>query len=251
MFLPNGVKLNPGGSKLIGTSTSAIIEIESRLGYEDPPNDRDFDKNIKPYLKGPYANFQLVKREPAYSGAEHKGELKRPNITVIPNLQTKDGPIVFGSSMGHHHDDEQPLPRAQEVYEFQTYGALLIDRDGRDTVELWVAKPGDKAVVPNLCNMTLYNLDDETHPLITLDFANPDRNKSNKDLIFDYGPILLGYYEEEKEAVFILNDRYININDPKYNKHGVSIQLPPTNCEVHISLESEKSLGEQLYTFVS
>src|SRR5262249_55633499 len=151
-----------------------------------------------------------------YSGAEHgsvepkdQPKPKLPNITVVPNVSTshartvalsldrreaRDEPsfgdfrmptgqevTLFGCTMGHWHEELSCPDRVQEIYEFQGYGALVIDQPDSDEIELWVARDGDKVIVPQQCHMTLYNLDDSEHPLVTLDFANPRRNNSNKD----------------------------------------------------------------------
>src|SRR6185436_5221086 len=104
-----------------------------------------------------------------YSGAEHNGSphksaehpssplgsfVKLPNITVLPNLSTEESRglarpyTLFGSTMGHYHPQAPTGPRVQEVYEFQSYGCLALDRE-EGHVELWVAQDGDKVAVPS------------------------------------------------------------------------------------------------------
>src|SRR5207244_3935423 len=97
------------------------------------------------------------------SRAEHQQDPKLPDITVVPNLATEETrglvrPLwVLGSTMGRYlpaiHDDY----RIQEVFEFQSYGMLVLDREDNE-VEIWVAQDGDKVSVPNGCHATLYNL---------------------------------------------------------------------------------------------
>jgi predicted dehydrogenase len=147
--------------------------------------------------------------------------------------------------MGHYH---LPIPstyRVQEVYEFQTYGMLILDREVGE-VEMWVAQEGDKVVVPNGCHMTLYNLGDEDNPLITLDFANPQENAANKELVSKCGPILLVYYNAF-EVVFVLNRFYIN---SPIHQAGVSMpRLSPEERDQSIRLRRgvRLELGRFLY----
>jgi hypothetical protein len=228
MKLPEGIFDRPRQEKLIDKDRWAIIRIDAGSGRY-PHNsaykirDRNFNDAIAPYLHGCWEEFdryfrfnrerviqvegQAKKVDSIYSTAEHRGDPKHPNITVIPNLTTIEGrglpkPLrVFGTNMGHYHPVESD--RVQEVFEFQTYGAMLLDRELGE-VELWVARDGDKVAVPTGCHMTLYKLGDLDFQLITLNFSDPDNNPSNKLLISRYGPIMLGYYDDF-EVVFTIN----------------------------------------------
>jgi len=300
MNLPDGVRYTPGQfEKLVAITTEtgkALITIDPALGYI--VNDRDFKANFQDLFSEDYEVFarryHLVSRSPVYSGAEHTGDPKLPNITVLPNIPTRrarrmrlefdkkrfdigrDFPFslptgqevtLFGCTMGHWHGQTDCPDGIQELYEFQGYGALLIDRPESEEVELWVARDGDKVAVPQQCHMTLYNLDDLDHPLVTLDFANPDRNYANKELAGRIGPILLAYYTPY-EAVFVLNRQYINReriyvrpdefidpNSPPPGKvdnrnclnGGVRLPGPLPSREVRIPLGARVSLGQQLY----
>jgi len=300
MNLPDGVRYTPGQfERWIAITTEAgeaLITIDPALGYT--VNDRDFKVNFQDLFSEDYEIFarryHLVGRSPVYSGAEHKGDPKLPNITVLPNIPTRRARnmhlrferkpfqlnrdldfsmstgqevTLFGCTMGHWHGQTDCPDGVQELYEFQGYGALLIDRPESDEVELWVARDGDKVAVPQQCHMTLYNLDDLDHPLVTLDFANPDRNYANKELAGRIGPILLAYYTPY-EAVFVLNRHYINReriyvrpdefidpNSPPPAKvdnrnclnSGVRLPEPLPSREVRIPLGTRASLGQQLY----
>jgi len=230
--LPEGVFYRPSQEHLIAKDQWATIWIKTETTGNEfyTIRDRTFEADIAPFLQGPWADFdRLFRLDPqrdiyrkrqaqrsavVYSSAEHRGSPKKPNITVVPNLSTrahhglKQRWRVLGSTMGHYH---LPIPssyRVQEVYEFQSYGMLILDREVGE-VEMWVAQAGDKVVVPNGCHMTLYNLGNEDNPLITLDFANPQENAANKKLVSKCGPILLVYYNAF-EVVFVLNRFYIN-----------------------------------------
>ncbi|RLG20480.1 hypothetical protein DRN74_05375, partial [Candidatus Micrarchaeota archaeon] len=301
MNLPDRVWYTPGQfERWIALSTKAgeaLITVDPALGYT--VNDRDFKKNFQDLFSEDYREFarryHLIEQSPVYSGAEHRGDPKKlPNITVLPNIPTRrarsmhlefdkkrfdigrDFPFsmstgqevtLFGCTMGHWHGQTDCPDGIQELYEFQGYGALLIDRPESEEVELWVARDGDKVAVPQQCHMTLYNLDDMAHPLVTLDFANPDRNYANKELVGRIGPILLAYYTPY-EAVFVLNRQYINreriyvrpdefiepdspppgkVDNRNCLNGGVRLPGPLPSREVRIPLGARASLGQQLY----
>jgi predicted dehydrogenase len=300
MNLPEGIRYNPSQfERLIAITAKAgegLITIDPALGYT--VNDRDFKKNFQDLFSEDYREFarryHLIEQSPVYSGAEHKGDPKLPNITVLPNIPTRRARTMqlrfdqktfgigrdldlrmptgqevtlFGCTMGHWHGQTDCPDGVQEVYEFQSYGALVIDWPESDEVELWVARDGDKVAVPQQCHMTLYNLDDLDHPLVTLDFANPKRNYANKELVGRIGPILLAYYTPY-EAVFILNRHYINreriyvrpdefinpqsqpsgeVNNQNCLNGGVRLPGPLPGREVRIPLGARASLGQQLY----
>ncbi|MFQ6026249.1 MAG: Gfo/Idh/MocA family oxidoreductase [Dehalococcoidia bacterium] len=175
-----------------------------------------------------------------------------PNITVVPNLVLPESSdtglplMTFGCTMGHYHPGDPSEFRIQEVYEFQSYGLMLLDRE-QGEIELWVARDGDKISVPNQCHMTLYNLGGKDDPLITLDFANPDRNPDDgKAFIREYGPALLAYYDGS-EAVFTLNR--LHVNNPEHYA-GVNLILDSDDLEarqVKIPLGTRIDLGRPLY----
>ncbi len=269
MNLPDGViyqwrRRNLWLSLISVRGDDGLIRINSQ-----PPHDNDsgyqvhnrtFSSAIAPYLKGDWEDldrlFELqdlqlkAVQDAVYSGGEHNGDPKSPNITVVPNLHTKRGftetPLmVFGCTMGHYHSDESSAYRVQEVYEFQSYGLMAIDR-GQGEIELWVADDGDKVAVPNRCHMTLYNLDSRDVPLVTLDFANPERNPADKEFVKQYGPAILAYYDGS-DVVFTLNRLYINNLE---HQAGIRLYTLPSdlkNRQVIIPLGSRLTLGQYLY----
>jgi predicted dehydrogenase len=94
--------------------------------------------------------------------------------------------------------------------------------------------------------MTLYNLGDEDNPLVTLDFADPNRNVSDKSLARQWGPILLGYYDD-LEVVFTLNRLYLN--SPH---HAAGVRLPgalkdDTQRQIKIARGGRLSVGSLLF----
>jgi hypothetical protein len=272
MRLPEGVFDRPRQEKLIDIDEWAIIRIDTGNGRY-PYNthykirNRTFDEAIAPYLHGDWEDFDRYFRldqkriihvkdkhcdSPSiYTSAEHRGDPKLPNITVVPNLTTSESsgmprPFrVFGTTMGHYHPSQPGDDRVQEVYEFQSYGLLAIDREAGE-VELWIARDGDKVAVPSACHMTLYNLGDIDYPLITLNFSNPERNPSDKSLIRRWGPILLAYYDDF-EVTFTLNRTYIN--NPKHTA-GVRLSTPIVESherQIRIARGARLDLGRLLY----
>lgn len=148
------------------------------LGYKI--NDRRFS-DIRKLFSGDYRmrSFQYKDEDVAYSGAEHTGKPKFPNVTFLPNLDAGDS-VVLGSTFGHQHLQviRGDTRQFQEMYEFQGYGAMLL-RNHAGT-RMHVLKSREKVLVGTEDNMTIFNLDE--CPLVTLDYAHPERNRASKDL---------------------------------------------------------------------
>lgn len=277
MRLPDGVFYRPRQELLIEKDQWAIIRIESRnpkylLNSRYVITPRLYKKDIAPYLRGDWDEFErlfglnpkrtiYVHGEPRdsdvvysfaqYGPPKHGYIPKLPNITVVPNLLTTISQglvspwIVFGSTMGHYHQSpENKGYYIQEVYEFQSYGLMVLDR-GLGEVELWVAQDGDKVAVPSGCHMTLYNLADKDSPLITLDVAD-SYHKPSRDVVRQCGPILLAYFNDF-EVIFKLNRLYINNSTYKV---GVQLSQPRGDDEgrrVRIARGARLELGKMLY----
>lgn len=263
MHLPDGVSYHwrrrDDWKGLITQGGEGLIRINNNLGYTI--EDRLSKEAVVPFLKGDWKEFdrrfQLrslgLNDNPGlvYSRAEHKGNPRLPNIMVVPNLFTERGlgqePLmVFGCIVGHFRPNRPPAYWVQEVYEFQSYGLAVLDRK-QGEIELWVAQDGDKVAVPNGCHMTLYNLGGLDDPLITLDFANPDRSPTdNMAFVGQYGPVLLAYYDDS-EVTFQLNQLYI---DNLAHEAGVRLSAPfddPKDRQVKIPLGARLKLGRHLY----
>lgn len=260
MNLPPYAHYGPRQARLLAFDEPAWIRLEGdKPGMgEYAIKDRRFDQAIAPYLRGDWAEMDFPQAGEAivYSGADHSGHPLLPNITVLPNLAARSasgqpGPLtVLGCTMGHWHPPTGNGPWTQEIYEFQTHGLMVLDhpksKAEKGKVEIWVLRDGDKVAVPNGCHMTLYNLGDDDHPLVTLDFANPRRNPANKDLIAQCGPILLTY-ATPTEVVFTLNRLYLNL---PVEAAGVRLALPdtdPRRRQVRIPRDTRRDLGGQLY----
>jgi len=129
--------------------------------------------------------------------------------------------------MGHYKAFEDDCRRGLEVYEFQSYGMLVLAKPN-EGVEIWVARPGDKVTAPNGCWVTLYNLGDQDNPLITLSFSGREHNQRDTSLAATYGPILLAYYNDS-EVVLRLNQLYID--DPhQIARFQLSDSMDPEIC---------------------
>ena len=132
----------------------------------------------------------------AYEGFEHSPQnlsLKRPNMTKIWNLPFNSGGFLYGSSLGHVHPKSDF--EVQEIYEFHSYGGMLISSDGLN--RLYVCRPCDKVVVPADCTMTILNF--FYGVMKSIDMANPLENKSSKEIIEQKGP-MIAFYHTGKNA---------------------------------------------------
>ena len=258
MRLPHGVAHLARHKALIAKDADAVIRIDSGAAaanrhYVVKP--RSFATGVEPYLRGAWGDFdarcEIERPDVAYCGAEFgypvagdESQAKLPNITVVPNWPTRKGRVtVVGCTMGHWHPDREP--RVQEVYEFQGFGLLVLDHQ-QGAPEIHVARAGDKIAVPTACHMTLYNLGDIDNPLVTLDFADPrpGHNDSNKDLVGQWGPILLAYYDDFT-ATFELNPTYVaNPGNPAgVRRQGRADEVN----KVIVGRAGRAELGRQLY----
>ncbi len=146
--------------------------------------------------------------EVAYIGAEHSGNPKLPNLTVIQNLTCLLGKAM-GSTMGHQHlqakeSDEREL---QELYEFHGYGAMLIR--GKYGTRMHVLKPGEKVGVGTGDSMAIINLGESE--LVTFDYANPKKNSASKETEKRIGTMML-VRQTEEGMLFEANKKYYDEN---------------------------------------
>ena len=206
----NTLLSNPDGTLVFSELVKQGYKINPRtLAHAKPLFSDDYKK----------FRFQFPDETIIYVGAEScnkdsaDAEIsgKRCNLTAFGVMGAElDGKQVnvLPSSFGHSH----PLNLdVQEIYEFQDYGAMVIDHDlsVRRGTDFVVMKPGAKIAVPGKCNMTIYGFGD----LKTSDFANPRLNEGPKDLQKQKGAIFcLHYSPEKKKVTFALN--------PAYNPHS-------------------------------
>ncbi|MGB8507208.1 MAG: hypothetical protein WCD76_02285, partial [Pyrinomonadaceae bacterium] len=283
MNLPPGVFERPRESILIAKGVWGIIRIDidprryhNNVFYNEPQV-YEYREALAPFLRGDWDDFdRLFKLYPRtweklgvkgervervdtlaiFSRAQHNGDPVRaerlPNIMVVPNLITKESrglssPLtVLGCTMGHYHPPHPVGSTTQEVVEFQSYGMLVLD-SGKGSVELWIAKDGDKVSIPSGCYKTIYNLRDGDNHLITLDFAaESSYTEDRMEIARQCGPILLAYYDNF-EVVFTLNRLYVNNAE-----HDIGVKLPEqikekSAREVRIPRRARLDLGELLY----
>ncbi len=165
-----------------------------------------------------------------YGGLEHSKRPKLPNITYLPDLELAnlgtscETKTLFGSTFGHQHlqqqrGDNRPF---QEIYEFQSYGAMLLRNNGTNKIVL--ARPGDKIIIKTNDSMTLFNLDSVY--LKTLDYANPQMNSATKQLEETIGPQLMIQTDSEG-TTFLINPDYqiLGLNNGTEN----SLNIPTLN----------------------
>jgi hypothetical protein len=239
------------------------VEALKRLGYKI--NDRTF-ASLKPVFSEDYRGiaFNYKDQDTVYSGAEHKGKPKLPNVTFLPNMGCSSNAIL-GSTFGHQHTQAQNGDKRQfqEIYEFLGYGAMMIRNSSGTT--LYVMKPGEKVVVGTADHMTIFNLGFE--PLVTLDYANPEMNSANKDLeqrTIRNGPLgslmMIKHFEfsEANCTMFIVNPDYISEGivkcDYKVRKEGFrkwgSVRVDGEDYRYFVSV-GDTGLGSSMYDALS
>lgn len=207
-------------------------------------------------------NIGLKPQDPVYVciGYRRGNGSKLPNLTYVPDhaviyKPTIEEVLLFGDTKGHHQD----MPgkkRMQELYEYHGFGAMVIDNDGKETINFVFAKPGDKIAVPNQCHMTIYNLD--TVPLNTADFANPNKkslnyNAANKEMQNQIGPVFC-IYQNWNEVVFKFNEKYVNSDNELVSKYGSGVKLInylPEDLEIRLDVGAGEGLGKRLYDRLS
>jgi len=141
-----------------------------------------------------------------YLGAEHNEKPKLPNLTYLPNLGSR-GHFVLGSTFGHQHTQRSMADgrEFQEIYEFSGHGAMLLRTP--DACNLHLLTPGEKVIVPTNANMTFFNFGKD--PLVTLDYANPEMNRANKNLEAEIGTLMCCEYFPLLRAIdFTINAKY-------------------------------------------
>lgn len=233
MILPKGVVYRPRQAKLIAKDGVGIISIASAVGCNAAYdiNERTLEGSRDSYLKGDWDDFDRLfhlrsadGKSPgvSYSTAVHYGTPRQPNITVLRNFSTFEQrglarPLtVLGCTISRAYPRTDSGPSVSKVYEFLSYGLMLVD-SGRGRVDLWIARAGDKIVVPGGTSATLYNIGDEVNPLLTLDFsAGAPLDASQADaaelMAREVGPPLLAYYDD-LEVVFTINKLHVNHSD--------------------------------------
>jgi len=173
--------------------------------------------------------------EKIYWGAEYNKNPKRPNKTEVPNNTSYPYGILMGSTFGHAHTglETGDTRLAQEIYEFLTHGAMLLQ--GKGYANLVLCRPGEKALVRTDESMTLFNMSDT--PLQTLDYANPEKNFASKKLQQEIGPPML-IWKTGYETTFRTN--------PEYRERGLFNGWK--NSVIIRSKESEERLFESIST---
>ena len=201
------------------------------LGYKI--NERKFS-DIKRFFSEDYrrASLPYQDNDVVYLGAEHTGNPKLPNITILPNLAS-GGKVILGTTMGHQHTqhEKKDTRKFQEIYEFKGYGGMLL-RNKQET-KFHILKPDEKIIVGTADNMTLFNLDES--PLLTLDYANPAMNQATKKLEEELGTFIFisfQHWGETSEAKFCLNKSYMErgfVNPENHNSLELKISMRDLN----------------------
>ena len=185
----------------------------------------------------PLPNFRG--EETIYSGAEHTGNPKLPNITFLPGIINHPYGSLIGSTFGHQHTQyiKKDHRQFQEIYEFATYGGILLRKE--KSVKLVLARPGEKVVVGTDENMTLFNFGNT--PLITLDYANPQMNSATKDLEKEIGsPIAI--WKTDYELTFRINPTYQEREIFEGKRNSIPIRAPKGEEALYAEIKNKKTL---------
>jgi hypothetical protein len=181
----------------------------------------------------PSLNFRG--EEEIYWGAEYNKTPKKPNKTEVPNIIIYPYGSLMGTTYGHEHTELEngDTRLAQELYEFLTYGAMLLL--GKGYANLVLCRPREKVLVRTDESMALYNMSDT--PLQTLDYANPKKNSASKKLQKEIGPPMI-IWRTGYETTFRTNPKYRERDLFNGRRNSVTIR----------SKESEEKLFELMST---
>lgn len=177
--------------------------------------------------------------ETIYSGAEHTGNPKLPNITFLPNIIHYPHGSMIGSTFGHQHTqyEKEDLRLFQEIYEFATYGGILLRK--KESTKLILARPGEKVIVGTDENMTLFNFGNK--PLITLDYANPQMNSATKDLEKEIGSAM-AIWKTDYELTFRINPTYREREIFNGERNSIPIRTTQREEALYAEIKNKKSL---------
>ena len=185
----------------------------------------------------PLPNFRG--EETIYSGAEHTGNPKLPNVTFLPNIVHYPYGSLVGSTLGHQHTqyEKKDSRQFQEIYEFTTYGGILLRKGG--SAKLIFAKPREKVIVGTDENMTLLNFGEK--PLITLDYANPQMNSATKDLEKKLGSVI-AIWKTDYELTFRINPAYQEERILDGERNNISLRTSKREEALYAEIRNKRSL---------
>lgn len=211
-------------------------------------NERKF-KDIQEFLRLGRIRETLSVEEfqGVYTGAEHRGTPKLPNLTYLPNLRITPNMELLGTTFGHQHNQLwKGDPRDfQEIYEFQGYGAMLLR--SADSATLHLLRPNEKVIVKTSDNMAFFNLQEQ--PLTTLDYANPQMNEADKILETRIGPLLLITKQTQaNEYLFRVNENYYlqGIVKKRPKAQAISIKSPEAGESLLKKIYENKNSFERI-----
>jgi hypothetical protein len=228
MNLPDGVVYHPNARRLCGADKDCRIQV--------PPGYEQREVRVARWLAaywGAWPAFRPNDAGPAYARAWNA----QFQIEIVP--QTAVGETASSQTLLAARIDRFPSASSasplDRICEFQTFGMALIDT-GRGFLDLWVAKVGDKILVPSQAYCALYGLGET---LITLELCNGAESAHSSDWrerIQRSGPPMLGWYNAY-EAVFQLNRTRLDSLSAK----------PSSDLQVRILRDAGTALAPFLY----
>ncbi|MCX6623659.1 MAG: Gfo/Idh/MocA family oxidoreductase [Acidobacteria bacterium] len=207
-------------------------------------------KGLEPFLSGDWFGWAAKHGLPMTSTATAVASNSEFTIEIVPDIKATGlagGPLwLLGGFFDSFVPEKVGAPPAARVHEFQTHGMALIDA-GTGTLELHVAEPGDKIVVPPGCYCALYSLG-ETVVTVQVSCSGPNHKIERakwSDWLCRFGPPLLGYYND-KDVVFVLNHLHLNSLD-----HAFGVRLPsrpePEGRQIRLSRITRNTLATFLH----
>lgn len=231
MNLPEGVVHQPNRERLCGKDEEYLIRVPD--GYEC--REVDVQTGLNAYLDEGWAFYrlQLDPAKAAYATAWN-GEFR---IEVVPY-----DPKVFGARVDRL-PSASPASPVDRIYEFQTFGMAAID-SGQGFLELWVAKAGDKVVVPARAYCVLFGLGETLIALELRCDPEPEPDPTWRDRVDQSGPPMLGYHTRN-EVVFAMNPLWVNPYSPRF---GIRLAAKPTIEKLRVCIP--RSAGKALAPFL-
>jgi len=230
MNLPEGVHYRANGKVLCGTGGDCLIQVPA--GYSH--NKVVIQHGLVPYLSGDWCDWAALHASVLGAGAPQSAPAFAAawdgafRIEVVPEIYRVDlngerlHPFLFASRVDRF-PAKAPVSPVERIYEFQTFGMAAID-SANGFLDLWLAKPGDKVLMPARAYCALYGLGET---LITLELGCadplPEPDGEWMRCLEESGPPLLAWCDRE-QVVFVLNRLHVN---SQAHRFGVRLAAKP------------------------
>ncbi|MGJ5814521.1 Gfo/Idh/MocA family oxidoreductase [Paludibaculum fermentans] len=225
MNLPEGVSYRAKETTLCGHGVGCLIRVPP--GYDH--TQVSLETALVPYLNGDWHDWAALhpcilgrggpQAAPSYAAAWNRSF----RIEVVPEICPGDPDPVLCGARVDRFPAKAPTSPIDRLCEFQTFGMAVIDM-GNGLLDLWLAEPGDKLLIPARAYCALYCAGET---LITLELANdgpvPEPDHEWRNCLSQSGPPLLLYYDRD-QAHFLLNRLCVN---SRAHRFGVRLPAKP------------------------